>query len=261
MKQNQKKRKRIPAGRVALALGLLGALAVLAVLLLPASRDGDAGGSGGQSALSDDAAASSDSGAELTEESIFTTPVTFPLALEDGRLLLENLFRFDGLNPDCGNGSGSDIATITLTNQSDVCLSRAELTLLLDDGRRLHFVVSDLPAGKSVMAFATDNAAIDSETTCVEATCQATFDAEASLLTDRLGISVTGTHIAVENRSASDLTELVISCHGTLGDQYFGGIAYTYQIDSLPAGETAELDAVDCVLGLAEVVRIRTNEP
>ena len=52
------------------------------------------------------------------------------------------------------------------------------------------------------------------------------------------------------------IDEVVVYCHSDLGDQYFGGITYNYTVKSIPANGTAEIDAVDCILGLAKVVRI-----
>lgn len=185
--------------------------------------------------------------------------VEFPLLLEDGKLEIENAFQFDGINPDCGNQSGNDIAAITVKNLSGEYLSKAEISLETSEAASLHFVITDLPAGASTMAFDADNTSSSAESSYGNVACDAAFDAAASMNAGAVAVSVNGTHITLQNLTDSEINEVVVYCRSTLGDQYFGGITYTYQVNNLTAGGTAELDAVDCILGLAEVVQIAVN--
>lgn len=275
MGKYERKRKRAPAGRIILIVLLVLVLAALALFAVPQLlyhlRGEDTGETGGVAMGTTESglAASTDvtdgvdasTGDTQAEPPVAVTDwVSFPLELEDG-LRIDSMIQFDGINPDCGNENASNAAAIVLTNVSATHLSRAEITVVTDDGKLLRFVISELPAGKSVMAFATDNAALSKDAACGNVTCEAEFDPDASMREEDVAVSVTGTHITLENKSGGELTNLVVYCHCTLGDQYFGGITYTYTVNHLAAGETAELDAVDCILGLAEVVRITANEP
>ena len=60
----------------------------------------------------------------------------------------------------------------------------------------------------------------------------------------------------MKNVSGRDLTNLNVICHGLLDGSLFGGTTYHYNVSSLPAGTSAVVYAVDCYLGMTEVVRI-----
>lgn len=187
--------------------------------------------------------------------------IEFPLLLSDGMLEIESVFQYDGLNPDCGNKDGKNIAAITLKNLSGAYLTRADIRIKSSDGKTLHFVVTDLPAGGTVLAFSVDNVSIKAGTSYGDPVCEAVFDYNIPAQDDRVSASVDGTRIILQNNTDQQIGEIVVYCHATLGDQLFGGITYSYTVYNLIAGGTATLDAVDCILGLAEVARIVINEP
>lgn len=252
-----KNNKKSPLGKVALVVGIVAVLAVLAIFVMPGllyRLRSEAPAGENDIVITDDADKSNSDGQEGDVN-------TFPLALENGKLLLESIMQFDGINPDCGNENGHNIATISLTNRSGIYLKRAEISVTTEDGQLLTFVVTDVPAGKSVMAFATDNAALKKDAVYSEVACNAEFDSGTSMNDTLVQTSVDGTHITVTNITDTAITNLVVYCHCTLGDQYFGGVTYNYTIDNLAVDETAELDAAECILGLAEVVKITVGEP
>ena len=185
--------------------------------------------------------------------------VQFPLELENGALTIESLFQYDGINPDCGNEEGKNIASITVKNTSGKYLAEAKIELELGDGTQASFVISHLPAGKSAMAFATDNTAMDSSDICVNADCTALWLEVAELLPETVTVSLDGTTITLKNNTAQEIPELIIYCRSPFDEEYFGGIAYEYTVNNLPANGTTTVEALDCILGLAEVVRIAVN--
>lgn len=196
------------------------------------------------------------SGDGIVETDAASAAVAFPLLLEDGKLEVDSVFQFDGINPDCGNQPGNGIASITVKNLSDTHLERAEITLTAENGQLLNFAVTELPAGMEAMAFSLDNASAEADAVYTDLVCEAAFDADASMNADAVTASVDGIHVTLQNNTAAEIAELVVYCRSTLGDQYFGGITYTYTVNNLPANGTAQLDAEDCILGLAEVVRV-----
>lgn len=202
-------------------------------------------------------------GQQVTDTSSQTTSgsaLKYPYRLEDGKLEIESLFQFDGINPDCGNQEGKNIATITITNTSDTYLDSAVLTFITDSGDRLNFKVTDLPAGETALVFSIENAGISKNIACTEVDCEAVFNAEASMNEDKISVSVEGTQITLRNNTDTEIENIVVYCHASLGDQCFGGITYTYTTNNLTANATTEIDAVDCFLGLTEVVRIAIDE-
>ncbi|MGN0998724.1 MAG: hypothetical protein ACI4PO_04155 [Faecousia sp.] len=194
------------------------------------------------------------------EETAETVPtLSFPLLLEDGRLEVGSLFQFSGINPDCGNREGTDIAAMELKNTSGQYLAEAKITLTLPDGTQLNFTVTELPAGASVMAFSTENLSIPTDAACVSADCQASFDPAAVTASDQVTAAVDGIHVTLTNISGQDISQIVVYCRGILGEEYFGGVTYSYTVTNLPAGESITVDATDCILGMAEVVRLAIN--
>ncbi len=190
-----------------------------------------------------------------------TESMVFPVTLEGGKLEIESVFQYDGMNPDCGNQEGQNIAAITVKNLSDTYLESANISVTTVNDVVLEFVVSDLPSGKSVIAFSQENTSIEADAAYSNIACEVVFDTDASMKDDQISLSVEGTLITLQNNTSNEISNIVVHCHSTLGDQYFGGIAYEYALQNLPINETAEIDAADCILGLAEVVRITINEP
>ena len=184
------------------------------------------------------------------------TGLTFPYDLEDGRLSIESIFQFTGFNPDNENTEGENIAALTVINQSEQHLSSAQFTVKLADGARLAFEVTDLPAGEKAMIFEKENQVYELDDVCQEITDTAEFEDVSPVMADRLSAEVQETTVTLTNNSEEDLSNLLLHCHCVIDDAYFGGLTYTYPIASIPAGQSASVDAVDCYLGQAAVVRV-----
>lgn len=184
----------------------------------------------------------------------------FPIVLEDGKLEIESLFSYTGLNPDADNVDVKDSAAIVLVNRSGEYLAEVRITMVLSNGEEANFVATDLPAGKRSMVFCADGAVADYDTGCMDVRCEAVFDPAASLEAERIAVSVEAMAVTLRNLTGEEINNIVIYCRCPLGEEYFGGVTYQYEVNSLPANGTATVDAWDCVLGMAEVVRIEINE-
>lgn len=196
---------------------------------------------------------------EATESTASVVPdsiIEFPYVLENGSLEIESALTFDGVNPDCNNQTASDIASIVVKNTSGVHLAAANFALTASNGEVFRFSVTDLPAGASAVLFSLDNASIEEHIPYTQVSHDVQFDVDASMCEDQVSVSVEGTLITLQNNTDAELNNIVVYCRSTLGDQYFGGVTYNYTVNNLAANGTAEVDAVDCILGLAEVVRI-----
>lgn len=248
-----RKKKKKPIGRILLIVVAILLLIAAVVFVMPRvlySLSGDA-----ETELSQtDAQLAAGTPEETTEAPIPT--IAFPLAAEDDKLEINSLFQFSGINPDCGNQEGTDVAGIQLRNVSSSHLTRAAIEVTLLSGKLLRFTVEDLPAGMTALAFSDENMSMDLADACVSLSCEASFEAESPLMADRLSVSVEGTQITVTNISGDDLTNLTVYCHCLLDQDCYGGLTYCYPIEFLPAGGSATVDAVDCYLGDAKVVRI-----
>lgn len=250
-----KKKKKKPVALIVTVVLLLVILAaVLAVFIVPQLlynlRGGDSGGEDSALVGTDPTGAST-----LPAEE----GVSFPLSLDEGRLELTSLFPFDGLNPDCGGQQGDSIASIELKNVSGAYLARADVTVALSDGSERTFTVTDLPDGSSAMAFCLTNDSLPDNPACTGAQCQASYDDSASAVSDQVAVSVSGTTVTLSNTSGGDLSQIVVYCRDVLDGRYFGGVTYTYTVSDLPAGESTAVQAEDCIMGMAEVVRVVVN--
>ena len=248
-----RKKKKKPIGGVLILVVMILLLAVVAVFVMPQllyrlSGEGEA------AEFETEAQLSTNIPEETTEEPVPT--VAFPLLVDDGNLEINSLFQFTGINPDCGNQEGTDIAGIQLRNVSDSHLTRAAIEMTLVSGKLLRFTVEELPAGMTALVFSNENMTMDPEDACASLSCEASFEAESPLMADRLSVSVEGTQITVTNISGDNLTNLTVYCHCLLDQDCYGGLTYCYPIEFLPAGGSAAVDAVDCYLGDVGVVRI-----
>ena len=184
-----------------------------------------------------------------------TIPELFPMELEGGCLTVHSLFPYSGMNPDAGLSFGENIAGLQLTNTSDEHISLAELTAVLDDGTELCFRVEDLPPGMSAMLFEPEGRTLDGDRYCVDLYGFAEFE-EDPMQSELVAVSVDGIAVTLYNVSGRDLTDLRVACHGLLDGSCFGGTTYIYDVASLPAGAATVINAVDCILGEARVVRV-----
>lgn len=179
--------------------------------------------------------------------------MTFPLTLSDG-LTINSVFTSDVMNPDTDYTMVDSLASIELTNTTDRYVDRTEVTVRLSDGTQLRFFVQDLPAGKKVLAFETENKTLPADVTCRSITSQTTF-----LETDPMqGISVACTDLeaVVTNLTDQTLTELSVNFHCALDDVYYGGRSYSHTVAGLAPGESVSVTVDECFLGTAEAVRV-----
>lgn len=232
------------------AVAVVSVLAVLIIIgIIIVANNGSDGGNLDQN-TQDVKAENNSSDSEKT--------IKFPAVLDGGNLKIESLFQFSGINPDAGKQEAADVASIILENTSESYLKTAKVTAVLGDGSELVFVVNDLPAGKSAMAFSVDNDKLSDGAVCTGISVEPVFEEIEN--SDGVKISVDGTTVTLENISGQTLSGIDIYCRDVFNDEYFGGVAYKYTIDKLPAGESTAVTVSASVMGLTDVVRITVND-
>ena len=196
---------------------------------------------------------------ETTEQTAMEpedTAMEFPVSLEDGRLEIDNVLLYDGLNPDCDNQDGRNVASIMLKNVSEEYLEHAKITLEKADGTMVIFEVQELPAGTAVMAFAADNTSAEENTVWQHAMVEASWTQVQRLLPEGIEAVADNGIITVTNNTGRNISEMTVYCHDLLDVEYFGGKVYVYTIKDLKANENTTIDAWDTLLAMADVVRI-----
>lgn len=187
-----------------------------------------------------------------------TNVVEFPAVLDEGRIEIESLFSFSGVNPDAQKQKADDVASIVLKNISNSYLSEATVTATLADGTQRVFSVQDLPAGASVMAFSVDNAKLLSSDLCTDIAVEAVFEeAPGSVGAE---CAVDGMMVTVTNTASKALQNVSVYYRDVFDGKYFGGKTYCYNIENLSAGESTTFAAEESLLGVIEVVRIAANQ-
>lgn len=199
-------------------------------------------------------------GPAAEQETVAVSPeeAEFPVVLAEGKIAVESLFPFSGINPDAGKQEGEDTAAIMVKNLSGEYLTSATVTASFADGGEQIFTVTELPAGASALVFSGDNQALAPETVCTGLRGEGEF---APLQWDgRIEVSVDGLTITVKNSSDEELNRINVYYRDVLDDKYFGGMTYIAAIEKLAAGETAQITAEGSVLGVIEVVRTAAND-
>lgn len=191
---------------------------------------------------------------EEKEETVKT--IDFPYELEDGKIEISSLFQYSGINPDCNDESGEDIAALEIVNKSNEYLSDVKITVTLEDGSAIDFVAKDVPSGQKVWAYAVDNASYDLSVACMDVSCKAQFDDMVPLMEDKITVEVQDTTVTLTNISEEELTNLSVNCHCLFEEAYFGGVTYSYPVEKISAGESIALQVEECYMGEAAVVRI-----
>lgn len=185
-------------------------------------------------------------------------PLSFPVVLENGALVVNSVFSYNGIHPESNGENVSDLAAVLVQNTSAQYLKEATITAELNSGEVCVFTFGELPAGKAITLFAPDGETFTQNDFCISLSSEAVF--EETDTPDQLTVTAAGMDVVVENVSAEDLTNINIYCRDTLGESYFGGTVYKQTIETLSAGQTATVTVSDSFVGMVEVVRIAINE-
>ena len=183
--------------------------------------------------------------------------VTLPFEVPGVQLTVRSLFQSTVLNPDADGAPGEDVASLEVENTSGRYMKSARLTVELQDGTTLEFLVEDLPAGRVAWVFEVNNTKLAKDAVCADIFASAEYGPDDPMPADTLAVEVDGTTVTIRNLTDETLQglTLVFKCLLDGDDVYFGGASYTRQIDSISPGESATLEVDECYLGTACAVR------
>lgn len=205
--------------------------------------------------MKEDAPAKESNTPESTEEAIAKNAMVFPYELEDG-IIVESLFQFTGSNPDNEGQEGENIASLTVKNESGKFVKLADITVELESGEALEFQIKNIPSGSVVTVFEKNNKIFQLTDVCTDVTAETELEKDAGEMMELFQISENETTVVLTNVSGEKLENVVVHCHCALDDMYFGGLTYDYPVESIEAGESVTIDALDCYLGEADVAAI-----
>lgn len=182
--------------------------------------------------------------------------LVFPYRLDDGKLEVESVFRYSGINPDCEDEEGEDIGAVQIKNCSEEYLESAEFAITTRDGTKLIFTITDLPAGSIVMAFEVENKEFSAGQTVEKIEANTSYSSDASMHKETVEIFGDDSEIGLKNVSAETIQNMTLTYRCILDGVYFGGKSYQKNVEALGAGESITLDASECYLGEASVIKI-----
>lgn len=187
-----------------------------------------------------------------------TEKATLPEIEDSDSLTLSSVYTSTVLNPDGGGEYVENVASLEVTNSSELYLKAATLTGTMSDGTEAAFQIHDLPAGAMAEIFDTKNQSIDTDAVCISLICTSEeyLDADEDLLmAGSLQITASGEDAVITNIGTATLKNLTVIYHCDMAGQYFGGTSCTITIDSLAAGESYTLTDIT-LMGAVAVVRI-----
>lgn len=186
--------------------------------------------------------------------------IQFPYTIDDYKIEIESLSMATFPNPDAGGEKGEDIACLEIKNTTGQFILKANLVMTLEDGSSYEFQVFDLPDAETILAFEINNSGYDGKTACESIkVVEIEMAEEVESLKEIFSIEVNETEVTMTNISERDISEFTITCHCKFDESYFGGISYSYIVEGVSAAETLSVDALECYLGEAEVVRLRMD--
>lgn len=189
--------------------------------------------------------------AEETDEGL-----AFPYLLEEEQIQVDSLFQYSGINPDAENAECEDVAAIQMKNNSEQYLESAEVSVELSDGTAYSFVVQDIPAGKSVIAFESGNTSYDGKTGVAFIEAKTAYSSEAGVKEDEIKVTSDDNGVQISNISGDAIGTMKVKYHCVMDDMYLGGISSETEVDGLAAGESTAVDTSESILGDADVVSI-----
>ena len=198
--------------------------------------------------------AAEDAAEEDTEET--DEGLAFPYLLEEEQIQVDSLFQYSGINPDAENAECEDVAAIQMKNNSEQYLESAEVSVELSDGTAYSFVVQDIPAGKSVIAFESGNTSYDGKTGVAFIEAKTSYSSEAGVKEDEVKVTSDDNGVQISNISGDAIGTMKVKYHCVMDDMYFGGISSETEVDGLAAGESTAVDTSESILGDADVVSI-----
>lgn len=165
-------------------------------------------------------------------------------------LKLGSLYTSSIPNPDGGNAMATDIASLEVENTAQRYLLKAQLKAYMSDGTTIDFTVQELPAGAVAEVFDPENRALPAGVTCQRIDCVSEEYMDPPQLPE--GLWVEGDIVANAGQTTLENITVVYRCD--LGEQFFGGIAYTYEIESLEPGQSLQITGGE-LFGMVTVVR------
>lgn len=203
------------------------------------------------SKVTDAAEDAAEEDAEETDEGL-----AFPYLLEEEQIQVDSLFQYSGINPDAENAECEDVAAIQMKNNSEQYLESAEVSVELSDGTAYSFVVQDIPAGKSVIAFESGNTSYDGKTGVAFIEAKTSYSSEVGVKEDEVKVTSDDNGVQISNISGDAIGTMKVKYHCVMDDMYFGGISSETEVDGLAAGESTAVDTSESILGDADVVSI-----
>lgn len=153
-----------------------------------------------------------------------------------------------------------NVAAIKVTNHSEQYLELAVLIYEIN-GQTATFVVTGLPAGKTVWVLEKTGMRIDSNSEFSYQSSTTSFKEHVAAASDLIEVTSDGNMLTAENKSGKEMENIVVY-YKVLHDDgnFLGGITYVVDFGNVKAGESKKTMAGHYMEGKSEIVRIDWQE-
>lgn len=183
--------------------------------------------------------------------------VSLPFDLGNG-LMLTGISNYAGLYLEDGSDEPvSGILMIMLENTSDEDLQLARVQLIYGD-RTAEFQITNLPAGRKIVALEQSRMAFTKETPIGAKADSLAFVQEFGICEDRIQVGGLVGALNIENISEEDIPgNIVIYYKNVAGDVFYGGITYRVTIEGgLKADEIRQVMSAHFNADNSEIVMV-----
>lgn len=184
-----------------------------------------------------------------------------PEDTDQTRLSCDKIASFSGKFIEDGTDvPAENVAALLVTNNSDQFLDLANIVYVID-GQQATFVVTGLPAGKSVWVMEYTKLTVTGDSKISYVGCTTSFREDAVATGEEVTVKCEGDTLYATNNTDRTLENVLIyyKCVHTDGN-YFGGITYMVEFGSIAPGKTIEKLGGHFVNGESEIVRIGWQE-
>lgn len=201
-----------------------------------------------QKKLDNDSETGSESETSITEDESESIALSMPYVLDSG-LIIDTYFQYTGINPDCQEEEGTDVASIQLINKTGRYIKEALIEMTLDYKQTVHFVIKDLPTDAQLYAFDINNTSCSGTAVITGFKENVVFSDEYALDEEVVSIIYDVMSAEISNISDQSIGACKIIYHDQMDGILFGGISYQQEIETLEAGESIYIEMPECYIG------------
>lgn len=181
------------------------------------------------------------------------------IVLNDERLLLEAVGMYTGAYVEDGSDTNiTDVAAIVVKNTSEDMLQIAEIELALNDSRTAEFRLTNLPAGGTALVLDMNKLTVTEGIQVTESSQASRFFDGGAAESDKLETEGVEGRLTLKNESEETYSMVYVYYKTKIDkDIYLGGITYRVPFEGIPGKTQIETDAGHYSPDKSEIVGVQ----